>query len=181
MPDIPYRETIPYYRPSLEQLKCLQDFAAGRVVADIGAGRFLAGTISLLSLGATQVHAVDRLPESELNVPVPSDATYPCFNLHHGYKAPPNCSRALLSWPVIDLGIPWDEILAPFDFVAYLGVNDGDFSCGNRKLWLHLGRRDLLVISEVPGNSHFMLYGPRVSVLKRPRCQDEKTARRSRY
>jgi hypothetical protein len=167
---------LPFFRPSQAQLAAMETVFRGHPVADLGAGRFLAGTHALIKQGASKVYAVDYLPLTALESPVPRGASYQKVDLAREWSPPAGCRLALLSWPAKDIfddGPAWEKILAQFDQVVYLGRTDAYSGCGSPRLWRHLARRDL--VREVEGSHNdLLIYGKVVRAFSAPRCREER-------
>lgn len=129
-----------------------------RCVADLGAGDLIE-TEALLGLGAAHVVAVDKAEMPRIKTT--SKVTY---QQYYFARCPPLALRsvnaAFLSWPVnYPCGLA--ELIEPVPVVIYLGSNQNGSACGDRSLWLHLKRRNVLL--HVPDRRNTLIvYGSRL-------------------
>jgi len=139
-------------RPNPVQVACIRKFVEGRIVSDLGAGDLLLSHLCAV-LGATKVIAIDKetMPEADISLPI--EQVRCAFRY---YKR--NIDVALLSWP-INTSCGLEALVNRAEIVIYLGKCTDGTICGTPRLWSHLVRREVLLLSPDRTNT-LIVYGP---------------------
>ena len=147
---------MPYGSLDSAQERVLATVVRGAKVVDLGAGHC---TLSrcLLELGAREVFAVDKcFPREVAETP----RLHLCrWTFAEALTQLDAIEVAFLSWPVNVSTPGLVRLLERARSVAYLGVNNDAFVCGNIGLWSHLVRRQVLSVCECAAND-LIVYGP---------------------
>lgn len=145
-----------------ERLEILKPYVEGRRVWDLGCGHSRGHADSLLSLGAREIHLVDKLPirrHRDKRVHLHSETYFKDIEaLSHedvAFVSFPQTYAPCLGSRVRDAGT-----------IIYIGLNDFMTACGDAELWRVLISREPEMIHEQDHTNRMIVYSAKARTKK---------------